>query len=67
MSLTSAMLTGFTGIDTNSVAVDTVGNNLANLNTTAFKGQRALFETLLSRTLSEGEAPSAARPQMLSL
>ena len=58
MSLTSAMLTGFTGIDTNSVAVDTVGNNLANLNTTAFKGQRALFETLLSRTLSEGEAPS---------
>ena len=58
MSLTSAMLVGFTGIDSNSVAIDTVGNNLANLNTTAFKGQRTLFETVLYRTFSEGEAPS---------
>ena len=57
MSLTSAMLVGFTGINSNSIAVDTVGDNLANLNTTAFKGQRTLFETLLYRTISEGEAP----------
>lgn len=57
MSLTSAMLVGFTGINSNSTAVDTVGDNLANLNTTAFKGQRTLFETLLYRTISEGEAP----------
>jgi len=58
MSLSSAMLTGFTGIKSNSTAVDTVGNNLANLNTTAFKSQRTLFETLLYQTISEGEAPS---------
>lgn len=58
MALTSAMLVGFTGITSNSTAVDTVGNNLANLNTTAFKSQRTLFETLLYRTVSEGEAPS---------
>lgn len=58
MSLSAAMLTGFTGIDSNSTAVDTVGNNLANLNTTAFKSQRTLFETLLYQTISEGEAPS---------
>lgn len=57
MSLTSAMLVGFTGINSNSTAVDTVGDNLANLNTTAFKGQRTLFETLLYRTISEGDAP----------
>ncbi|UCC28938.1 MAG: flagellar hook-basal body complex protein [Phycisphaerales bacterium] len=57
MSLTSAMLVGFTGINSNSTTVDTVGDNLANLNTTAFKGQRTLFETLLYRTISEGEAP----------
>ncbi|UCE60332.1 MAG: flagellar hook-basal body complex protein [Phycisphaerales bacterium] len=57
MSLTTAMFTGFTGIKSNSVGVDTVGDNLANLNTTAFKGQRTLFETLLYRTLSEGEGP----------
>ena len=59
MSLTSAMMVGYTGIQSNSVGVDTVGNNLANLNTTAFKGQRTTFETLLYRTISEGEAPSA--------
>ncbi len=59
MALTDAMLTGFTGIKSNSVAVDVVGDNLANLNTTAFKGQRTLFETLLYRTVSEGTAPSA--------
>jgi len=59
MSLTGAMLAGFSGIKSNSVGVDTVGDNLANLNTTAFKGQRTLFETLLYRTISEGEGPSA--------
>ncbi|MBI4717325.1 MAG: flagellar hook-basal body complex protein [Planctomycetes bacterium] len=59
MSLSAAMLTGFTGIKSNSVGVDTVGDNLANVNTTAFKNQRTLFETLLYRTISEGEGPSA--------
>lgn len=58
MSLTGAMLTGFTGITTNSFGIETVGNNLANLNTTAFKNERTLFETLLFRTISEGEGPS---------
>jgi len=52
------MLVGFTGIRSNGVSVDTVGDNLANLNTTAFKGQRTLFETLLYRTIDEGEGPS---------
>jgi len=51
------MLVGFTGIQSNSVSVDTVGDNLANLNTTAFKGQRTLFETLLYQTISEGQPP----------
>lgn len=59
MSLSSAMMVGFTGIKSNTVTVDTVGDNLANLNTTAFKGQRTLFETLLYRDIKEGEAPGA--------
>jgi flagellar hook protein FlgE len=59
MSLSSAMLVGYTGIKSNSVMVDTVGDNLANVNTTAFKGQRTLFETLLYDTIREGEGPSA--------
>ncbi len=57
MSLTSSMIVGFTGIQSNTVGVDTVGNNLANVNTTAFKNQRVTFETTLYRTVSEGEPP----------
>ena len=57
MSLTSSMLAGFTGIQSNTVSVDTVGDNLANVNTTAFKSQRVTFETLLYRTFGEGEPP----------
>ena len=53
------MLVGFTGIKSNAVMVDTVGDNLANVNTTAFKSQRTLFETLLYETVREGEPPSA--------
>ncbi len=52
------MLVGFTGIKSNQTAVDTVGDNIANVNTTAFKNQRTLFETLLYQTISEGQGPS---------
>ena len=58
MGLTSAMLVGFTGIKSNQTAIDTIGDNVANVNTTAFKNQRALFETVYYRTLNSGSAPS---------
>jgi len=58
MSLTSSLLTGYTGIKSNQTMVNTVGDNIANLNTTSFKKQRTLFETLLYETVSEGEAPT---------
>ena len=58
MGLTSAMLVGFTGIQSNQYAIDTVGDNVANVNTTAFKNQRAVFETVFYRSLSEGSAPT---------
>jgi flagellar hook protein FlgE len=35
-----------TGLEANSVALNTIGNNLANLNTTAFKSQTASFSSL---------------------
>lgn len=52
------MQTGFSGIQSNQTAVDTVGHNIANVNTTSFKNHRTLFETTLYRTITEGEAPS---------
>lgn len=59
MGLTSAMLVGFTGIKSNQYMIDTVGDNVANVNTTAFKNQRAIFETVYYRTLDAGTAPDA--------
>lgn len=57
MGLTSAILTGFTGIQSNQMAVQTIGNNVANVNTTGFRNSRTLFETLMFRTVEGGTAP----------
>lgn len=58
MGLTSAMYTGLTGLNANQLRIDTIGNNVANVNTTAFKGSRANFENQFSLTLSSGSGPS---------
>jgi flagellar hook protein FlgE len=58
MSLTTALFTALTGMDSHSKALDVIGNNITNVNTTGFKGSRALFENQLSRNLSFGSAPN---------
>jgi flagellar hook protein FlgE len=40
-----------TGLEANSVAMDTIGNNLANLNTTAFKEQTTSFADLFYQNI----------------
>lgn len=59
MGLTTAMYTGLSGMNVNQTRIDTIGNNIANVNTTAFKGSRTLFQSQLSRLLSAGNGPSA--------
>jgi len=59
MGLTSAMLTGFTGIKSNQYLMDSIGDNVANVNTTAFKNQRTLFESLFYDTIRGGTAPGS--------
>jgi len=59
MGLTTAMYTGLTGINANQTRINTIGNNIANVNTTAFKGSRTLFQSQLAHTMSLGTAPSA--------
>jgi flagellar hook protein FlgE len=54
----SALFTGSTGLRANSSTLDTVGNNLANLNTTGYKGQRLVFKDLVYQTLNPGSAPA---------
>ncbi len=58
MALTSAMFTGLTGMNSNQFKIDTIGDNVANVNTTAFKSSRASFENQFAITLSGGSGPS---------
>jgi flagellar basal-body rod protein FlgG len=46
-----SLLTAATGMDAQQLTIDTIANNLANVNTTAFKGSRANFHDLLYQTL----------------
>lgn len=58
MASTTALFTGLTGLNANSRSLDVIGNNIANVNTTAFKSNRLMFSTMFNRTLSQGTAPS---------
>ena len=57
MGSTQALLTGLTGLNANSRNLEVIGNNIANVNTTAFKGSRMLFSTAMQRTLDLGSEP----------
>lgn len=51
----SSIFTGVSGMQANQQAVEVIANNVANLNTVAFKAGRITFEETLTRTLSSGE------------
>jgi flagellar hook protein FlgE len=54
---TVSLYTGLSGLNVNSRNLDVIGNNIANVNTTAFKSSRMLFSNTFSRTFSTGSAP----------
>ncbi len=58
MGLTTSLYTGLTGLAANSQTIDVTGNNIANVNTTAFKGSRVTFETAIAQTPRAGSAPN---------
>jgi len=57
MGISSTLYSALSGLNTAQTRLDVVGNNIANINTTAFKGSRALFQTQFSRTFSFGSPP----------
>jgi flagellar hook protein FlgE len=59
MGLTSALLTGLSGLNVNQTQLNVVGNNIANANTVAFKSSRALFSPQFYVTQEAGSPPSA--------
>jgi len=49
------------GLQANSVALNTIGNNLANLNTTAYKSQSTSFEDLFYQQIGESGSGDAVQ------
>lgn len=58
MASTTAMFTALSGLSTSSRQLDVIGNNIANVNTTAFKSNRMVFSPTFSRNFSLGTSPS---------
>jgi flagellar hook protein FlgE len=52
MSLSSSFYTALSGLDVHTVAMQVVGDNIANLNTVGFKGSSALFEDILGSAMT---------------
>lgn len=50
---------GVTGLQAHQKMLDVAGNNLANVNTTAFKASRITFSELLSETIKKASQPTA--------
>ncbi|MCH8164185.1 MAG: flagellar hook-basal body complex protein [Planctomycetes bacterium] len=58
MASTTALFTGLSGLASNARRLDVIGNNIANINTIAFKSNRMVFAPTFSRNFSLGTAPS---------
>jgi flagellar hook protein FlgE len=51
MGLSTALFTGVSGLNINGTGLSVVGDNIANTNTTGFKGSRAAFGDILSSSM----------------
>jgi flagellar hook protein FlgE len=54
-----ALAAGVTGLKAHQKMLDIAGNNLANVNTTAYKASRITFSELLSETIKKASQPTA--------
>src|SRR3546814_16070125 len=55
-----------TGLESQQTYMDVISNNLANVNTSAFKRSRAVFEALMSQTIRQPGAQVGAANQLPS-
>jgi flagellar hook protein FlgE len=58
--MADALLAGVSGMKAHQKMIDVAGNNLANVNTTAYKASRVRFSDLLSETLRDASQPTAS-------
>ncbi len=66
-----AMYSGISAIEAHQERMDVIGNNIANVNTTAYKAGRVTFQDQLSQTLQGASTPNAniggTNPQQIGL
>jgi len=55
-----ALSAGVTGLQAHQKMLDIAGNNLANVNTTAFKSSRITFSELLNETIKKASQPTSS-------
>lgn len=53
-----SLYSGISGLKSHQTAMDVVGNNISNVNTTGFKSSRVTFADTLNQTLSSASAPA---------
>jgi len=70
-SMLQAMYSGISAIEAHQERMDIIGNNIANVNTTAYKSGRVTFQDQLSQTLQGAGAPTGnvggTNPQQVGL
>ncbi len=55
-----ALYSGVSGLKTHQTKMDVIGNNIANVNTTAYKSQSVTFSELMYQTTQTASGPNAA-------
>ena len=54
-----SLFSAVSGLKNHQTAMDIIGNNVANVNTTGFKSSRVIFQDIFSQTISSATAPTA--------
>ncbi len=57
----NSLFTALSGLQAHQAKSSVVADNIANINTTGFKGRRANFEELLAQTVKQSTSPEASR------
>lgn len=59
MGINKTLFTGVAGLNAHGEALGVVGDNIANVNTTGYKAERALFSDLLGRSMMAMDQPGS--------
>lgn len=54
-----SLYSGVSGLKTHQIKMDVIGNNIANVNTTAYKSSSITFNALMSQTTKKASGPNA--------